>query len=130
MSTPRTETSLAHRTSRKSTNSASPTITYHHSIVPSIHLPIPDIVHSAAGGAHYSGAPVSDSENGEVMSPSGESSQFLQGDEMIRDSIMADLKELYCCRPSKEIFERIWRPDAVYEVSLILLFSSTTHSFW
>lgn len=36
-------------------------------------------------------------------------------DDTIRDRIMADLKQLYCCRASKEIFERTWRPDAVFE---------------
>ena len=96
-----------------------------------IPLPIPNIVNSAAGGAHYSGAPVSDSEGDVVTSPtSGEPSPLIQGDEVIRDSIMADLKELYCCRPSKEIFERTWRPDAVFEVSSVLLFGSTIHRDW
>jgi hypothetical protein len=132
MTTSQLEISSAHVTARKSSDSASPTITYHHSIMP-IPLPIPHLVHSAAGGAHYSGAPVSDSdpENGEVTSPTnGESSSSIQGDEIIRDRIMADLKELYCCRPSKEIFERVWRPDAVFEVSLIPLFGSTIRSFY
>jgi hypothetical protein len=73
----------------------------------------------------------SDPENGEVTSPtSGESSSSIQGDEIIRDRIMADLKELYCCRPSKEIFERTWRPDAIFEVSLMPLFGSTICSFY
>ncbi|OJA15123.1 hypothetical protein AZE42_08473 [Rhizopogon vesiculosus] len=115
MSTSPLETSTAHVISCQRSDSASPTMTYHHSIIP-IPLPIPDLVNSAAGGAHYSGAPVSDSDNGLVASPvSGEPSPSLQGDETIRDCIMADLKELYCCRPTKEIFERIWRPDAVFE---------------
>lgn len=51
-------------------------------------------------------------------------------DDMIRDRIMVDLNELYCCRPSKEIFERTWRPDAVFEVSFIPFFNSTILSFW
>ncbi|KAJ2917231.1 hypothetical protein MD484_g3168, partial [Candolleomyces efflorescens] len=28
---------------------------------------------------------------------------------------MDDLKELYCCRPTREIFERSWRKDAIFE---------------
>lgn len=53
-----------------------------------------------------------------VMSPvSGNASSPM--DDTIRDRIMADLKELYCCRPSKEIFERTWRPDAVFEDPLV-----------
>ncbi|KAF9050679.1 hypothetical protein BDZ89DRAFT_1235142 [Hymenopellis radicata] len=29
--------------------------------------------------------------------------------------IIADLQELYCCRPTPEIFERSWTKDAVFE---------------
>lgn len=120
MSTLQLETSPPLYTPRKSSDSASPTITYHHSIVP-LYLPIPNLVNSAAGGAHYSGAPVSDDEDEEVISPSsGEPTSSVQRDEIFRDRIMADLKELYCCRPSKEIFERTWRRDAVFEVSLMV----------
>lgn len=32
-----------------------------------------------------------------------------------RTQVMNDLKELYCCRPSLEIFQRSWRNDAVFE---------------
>jgi len=90
-------------------------------------LSFSDIVNSVAGGAHYSGAPISDSEseNGDkIVAPPGKPTLSLQGDDMIRDRIMADLKELYCCRPSKEIFERTWRPDAVFEVSLLYIINT------
>jgi len=32
---------------------------------------------------------------------------------------MEDLKELYCCRPRLEIFQRSWRQDAVFEDPLV-----------
>lgn len=81
-----------------------------------IPLPIPDIIYSAAGGAHYSGAPVSENDDQVITSPGKPSPPM---DDTIRDRIMADLKELYCCRPSEEIFERTWRPDAVFEDPLV-----------
>ncbi|KIK45872.1 hypothetical protein CY34DRAFT_77019 [Suillus luteus UH-Slu-Lm8-n1] len=109
------ETPSVHDASLKSSDSASPTMTYHRQ---SLHvpLPIPDIIYSAAGGAHYSGAPVSENNDQVVMSPGKPSPPM---DDTIRDRIIADLKELYCCRPSKEIFDRTWRPDAVLEVPLV-----------
>ncbi|KAG1756263.1 uncharacterized protein EDB91DRAFT_1091577 [Suillus paluster] len=110
------ETPYVHDASPKSSDSPSPTMIYHR---PSLHisLPILDIVHSAAGG-HYSGAPVSD-EDDQVFTSPGKHSSSMEGDDIVRDRIMADLKELYCCRPSKEIFERTWRPDAVFEDPLV-----------
>jgi hypothetical protein len=105
-----------HDASLKNSDSASPTMTYHR---PTLHIPLPisDIIYSAAGGAHYSGAPVSDDDDDEVVSSPGKPSPPM--DDTIRDRIMADLKELYCCRPSKEIFERTWRPDAIFEDPLV-----------
>ncbi|KAG1754236.1 hypothetical protein EDB19DRAFT_1665373 [Suillus lakei] len=111
------ETPSVHDASIKNSDSASPTMIYHRPGL-QIPLPIPDIIYSAAGGAHYSGAPVS--ENGDqVFTSPGKPSPPMQGDDVIRDRIMVDLKELYCCRPSKEIFERTWRPDAVFEDPLV-----------
>lgn len=111
------ETSSVHATSRKSSDSASPTMTHHRQTL-QLPLPIPDIFYSAAGGAHYSGAPVSEDDNQVIASPtSGKPSPPI--DDMIRDRIMVDLNELYCCRPSKEIFERTWKPDAVFENPLV-----------
>ncbi|KAG2146937.1 uncharacterized protein EDB93DRAFT_1284613 [Suillus bovinus] len=111
------ETPSVHAAPLKSSDSASPTMVYHRQTL-QIPLPISDIIYSAAGGAHYSGAPVSEDDDQVVTSPV--SGQFsLPMDDTIQDRIMADLKELYCCRPSKEIFERTWRPDAVYEDTLV-----------
>ncbi|KAG0705189.1 hypothetical protein DFH29DRAFT_907975 [Suillus ampliporus] len=110
------ETSSIHNASPKSSVSASPTMIYHRPVV-QITFSMPDIVHSAAGG-HYSGAPVSENDDEVVTSPGRPNSSTEEGD-IIRDRIMADLKELYCCRPSKEIFERTWRPDAVFEDPLV-----------
>jgi hypothetical protein len=120
------ETPSAHDTSLKSSDSASPTMTYHRQTL-HIPLPIPDIVYSAAGGAHYSGAPVSENDDEVVTSPGKPSPPM---DDTIRDRVMADLKELYCCRPTKQIFERTWRPDAVFEVSFIPSFGPAIPSFW
>lgn len=33
-----------------------------------------------------------------------------------KKALLSDLRELYGCRPSVEIFERSWRRDAVFEV--------------
>ncbi|KAG2349369.1 hypothetical protein BDR05DRAFT_871625 [Suillus weaverae] len=96
-------------------DSASPTMIYHRPTL-QIPLPISDIIYSAAGGAHYSGAPVSENDDQIVTSPG---KPIPPMDDTIRDRIMADLKELYCCRPSKEIFERTWRLDAVFEDPLV-----------
>ncbi|KAG1877586.1 hypothetical protein DFJ58DRAFT_648892 [Suillus subalutaceus] len=110
------KTPSVHDASVKSSDSASPTLTYHRRPTLQIPLPILDIIYSTAGGAHYSGAPVSENDDQVVTSP-GEPSPPM--DDTTRDRIMADLRELYCCRASKEIFERTWRPDAVFEDPLV-----------
>ncbi|KAH7930890.1 hypothetical protein BV22DRAFT_999907 [Leucogyrophana mollusca] len=90
-----------------------PTITHHPAGLLGS-FPIPNIAQSAAGGAHYSGAPMT--EAAQPRSSSG-NTLCLEDDKahLNRQQIMRDLKELYCCRPTREIFERTWRRDAVFE---------------
>ncbi|KAF9228012.1 hypothetical protein BS17DRAFT_774629 [Gyrodon lividus] len=95
-----------------------PTI-IHHS--PKIPLPvfIPKIAHSAIGGAHYSGVPIiqDPKKPSTLLEEATRSSQ--EDQETSRERIMNDLKELYCCRPNRTIFERTWNPDAVFEDPLV-----------
>ncbi|KIJ69494.1 hypothetical protein HYDPIDRAFT_106127 [Hydnomerulius pinastri MD-312] len=95
-----------------------PTTTYHSSKIP-VSISTPKIAHSAAAGAHYSGAPVMQEAHRRSTS-SGEASRTSPEDEKVsRERIMNDLEELYSCRPTKKIFERTWRPDAVFEDPLV-----------
>ncbi|KAL4067550.1 hypothetical protein J3A83DRAFT_4096743 [Scleroderma citrinum] len=96
--------------------SPSPTIIHHP--LPTLHpISPPQIVHPAVGGAHYSGTH-SWLRSHRRTSSDGQPSRATQSpeDELTsRQRIMNDLMELYCCRPSLEIFERIWRHDSIFE---------------
>ena len=113
-----------------------PTITRHSpgSILPTS-LPTPGLVRSVAEAAHYSG-PVrrpSQSERTRASFGRGVSDEDISEG---RRRVLSDLKEvsgrcrarncspfsdfllfkLFCSRPTLEILERTWRPDAVFEV--------------
>lgn len=88
-----------------------PSQTFH----PTIRLPTPALVESVAGGAHYAGVRVdSDAVLKHRRSSSGRQHTELGHH---HEPILDDLTELYCGRPTLEIFERSWRKDAVFEVS-------------
>jgi len=91
----------------------SPTITYHPSLFPA-NIPTPALLESAVGGAHYSGVKIERDTRKLRRDSSGKRTSHLQvnGD---HQRVLHDLKELYCCRPTREILERRWRPDARFE---------------
>ncbi|KAG7452691.1 uncharacterized protein BT62DRAFT_18530 [Guyanagaster necrorhizus] len=107
--------------SRGSTRSLSPrspsppSQTFHSSILPHP-IPTPALVESVAGAAHYSGVKV-DPETLKHRRASIDRRETSTNEPVKADHqrIMADLKELYCCRPTMEIFERSWNKDAVFE---------------
>ncbi|KAF9009352.1 hypothetical protein BDQ17DRAFT_1235600 [Cyathus striatus] len=90
-----------------------PTQTYHPPHLP-IPIPTPALVESVAGGAHYSGVRV-DSDAVLKHRRSSHSSHKHTQLKCDHERILNDLKELYCCRPTLEIFERSWNEDAVFE---------------
>ncbi|KAF8803539.1 hypothetical protein BYT27DRAFT_7109739 [Phlegmacium glaucopus] len=102
------------RSSSSSPNSprspSPPSQTYHRSILT---MPTPALVESAAGGAHYSGIKV-DSETLLQHRRNSSSKQHTEI-EHCHQRILEDLTELYCCRPTREIFERSWHRDAEFE---------------
>lgn len=102
--------------SPKSARSPSPpSQTYHPSILPRS-VPTPALVESVAGGAHYAGGRVDpDSTLKHRRSNSQRHHTELKHDHR---RVLEDLSELYCCRPTVEIFERSWHKDAVFEVGL------------
>ncbi|GBE82470.1 hypothetical protein SCP_0408540 [Sparassis crispa] len=95
-----------------------PTMTHHPSRMPS--LPTPELISSIAPGAHYAGV---------LSSGCNDPRQHAQHrrshnkNSMVEDpavlgaykEVMEDLKELFCARPSRDLFERRWRKDAVFE---------------
>lgn len=89
-----------------------PTQTYHSSILPSS-IPMPALVESAAGGAHYAGIKV---DGGSSMKHRRSSSHHHTELSHDHRRVLDDLTELYCCRPTMEIFERSWNQDAEFEV--------------
>jgi len=93
--------------------SPSPTITYHPSLFPA-NLPTPALLESVAGGAHYSGVKIERDTRKVRRNSSGIRTSHLQikGD---HEQVLDDMKELYSCRPTREILERRWRPDARFE---------------
>jgi len=76
-------------------------------------MPTPALVESAAGGAHYSGVKV----DSEMLLKHRRNCSFRQHTEIkhYHQRILEDLTELYCCRPTREIFERSWHRDAEFE---------------
>ena len=101
------------RSHRQATRSPSPpTQTFHPSILPHL-VPTPALVESVAGGAHYAGVRVdADSSVRHRRSSTSQSHTVLKHD---HQRILDDLTELYCCRPTLEIFERSWNPEAEFE---------------
>ncbi|KAK0210569.1 hypothetical protein DFS33DRAFT_1370990 [Desarmillaria ectypa] len=103
----------AHSTSPRSPSP--PSQTFHSSILPHS-IPTPALLESVAGAAHYSGIKV-DPEALKHRRASMERRESCNNEPVKADHqrIMADLKELYCCRPTVEIFERSWNKNAVFE---------------
>jgi hypothetical protein len=96
-----------------------PSHTFHPSILPRV--PIPSLVESVAGGAHYSGVNV---ETESVLKRRRGSASRSHSD-LSHDHrrILDDLTELYCARPTLEILERSWNKDAQFEVSYCVFFA-------
>ncbi|KAF9466402.1 hypothetical protein BDZ94DRAFT_1251864 [Collybia nuda] len=91
-----------------------PSLTYHSSILPRS-VPTPALVESVAGAAHYSGIRIEpEAQLKRRRSSHGEREVHseLKAD---HSRVLADLKELYCCRPTLEILDRLWRKDAIFE---------------
>jgi hypothetical protein len=97
---------------------SNPTITYHPSLFPSS-IPTPALLESVAGGAHYSGVKIERDTAKIRRHSSGVRTSHIQikGD---HQRVLDDMNELYCCRPTREIFERRWRPDASFEVRRVI----------
>ncbi|KAG8969112.1 hypothetical protein FRC03_004427 [Tulasnella sp. 419] len=99
--------------------SREPSQTYHPERRASLHLPSISAFESIAGGAHFSA--VTDDPN--KLSPrhsrnsSGRGAVFEE--EVVltgaRKRVFEDVLLLFCCRPTKDIFERSWRKDAIFE---------------
>lgn len=99
-----------------------PSQTFHSSGILPKSMPTPALVESVAGGAHYSGTRVDPESLMKHRPSSGGDLDRRTSDhtEVNADHhrIMEDLKELYCLKPSVEIFRRSWHKDAVFEVRL------------
>lgn len=98
-------------------SSPPPTITYHHSstLLP---IPAPQIAQAAVGGAHYSTMYTSHHTRRRSSGSDGlhrTSQSAGDAEESDRRRIVDDLNELFCCRPSIDIFKRTWRHDAIFE---------------
>lgn len=105
--------SLSSNHSRHSrTRSASPSQTFHPPFLP---FPTPVLLESVAGAAHYSGSCVNPDA---VMKRRHSDPEQLEVHTELKcehERVLNDLKELYCARPTMEIFHRSWMPDAIFE---------------
>jgi len=91
-----------------------PTITHHPSptLLPK-GIPPAGLVNSVAGAAHYSSVRrTSEGERARASFGRGISDEGLSAG---RKRVLADMKELFCSRPTIEILERTWSPNAVFE---------------
>lgn len=91
-----------------------PSITYHPQILPQV-IPTPSLIESVAGAAHYSGVKVNTESNAHHRRRSGTATEHHTDLKEGHERLMKDLIELYCCRPTTEIFQRSWRKDATFE---------------
>ncbi|KAI0948331.1 hypothetical protein AcW1_005577 [Taiwanofungus camphoratus] len=107
------------RTSREYCISPSPTRGHYRpkSLVPS--LPTPELVGAIASGAHYAGvlSPGSNDHRKHVNDRRTQRASSVDDPGVIEtyQEVMEDLKELFCGRPTPDMFERRWRKDAVFE---------------
>ncbi|KXN82524.1 hypothetical protein AN958_02375 [Leucoagaricus sp. SymC.cos] len=90
-----------------------PSIIHHPQILPHA-IPTTSLVESMAGAAHYSGAKV-DSGMAHQRRKSFTANELHTDLKDQHARVMNDLTELYCCRPTAEIFEKTWRKDATFE---------------
>ncbi|KAG8906839.1 hypothetical protein FRB99_006014 [Tulasnella sp. 403] len=98
--------------------SPEPKITYHPDRKRrSLSLTFPDM-HALAGGAHFSAAtdhPDQERQLQPISSHLSNSDVKLEG---TRKQVVEDVMELFCSRPTLEIFRRSWREDATFEFGL------------
>jgi len=87
-----------------------PTLTRIHS--PIVNIPTPSLLRSVAEAAHYSSIRHSPRKGRRASFGSSTAECSLSPE---RACIVEDVKELFCLRPSLEIFERSWHPDATFE---------------
>ncbi|KAJ6546459.1 hypothetical protein DFH09DRAFT_1040063 [Mycena vulgaris] len=102
--------STGHHRSPSSGSNNEPTQTHHHSLLPTV--PTPALVESVAGGAHYSGGNVEPLKHRHSSHDRQDTHMDVKTD---HKRVLADIRELYECRPTAEIFERSWHKDAVFE---------------
>ncbi|KAJ7721076.1 hypothetical protein DFH07DRAFT_872212 [Mycena maculata] len=106
--------SLSHHRSPSSASNSEPSQTHHHSLLPAA-VPTTALVESVAGAAHYSGShvePPPTKHRHSSHDAEAHSHTAVKGD---HKRVLEDLRALYECRPTAEIFERSWHPDAVFE---------------
>lgn len=97
------------------TSHSPPTQVFHPASPLSPPIPTPSLLESVAGAAHYSGVPV----DADVKKRHRRhSSAAMDLAKLIPDHqrVLDDLRELYCCRPTKQIIDRLFRQDVEFEV--------------
>lgn len=99
-----------HRSPSSASSSGEPTQTHHHSLLPTV--PTPALVESVAGAAHYSGSNVEPLKH---RHSSHDRTESHEANQKRVDAVLADVRELFECRPTPEIFARSWHKDAVFE---------------
>jgi len=98
-------------------SSSPPSLTYHPNIIP---IPTQSLVESVAGAAHYSGVKLDQDSTFKRRRSSHDTGDIHTKLKSGHKQILDDLKELYECRPTLEIFERSWNKDAEFEDPLSL----------
>ncbi|TFK26441.1 hypothetical protein FA15DRAFT_667530 [Coprinopsis marcescibilis] len=104
----------SHSSTRSPPRSPSPPRqTFHPSLIIKP-VPTPALLESVAGAAHYSGARP-EGDTGKRRRRSSAHQADIGKISADHQRIFEDLKELYCCRPTKQIFERSFAKDVTFE---------------
>lgn len=107
-------TGLMRRMSSTGGNASPPGSASYHTTNHGLNMPTPGLISAMAGAAHFSSG-TTDIPAHQKFRPTFADGEDRTKLDPVRQAILDDTLQLFCARPTLEIFERHWRMDAVFE---------------